>query len=113
MQLDLLDSLAAKDRGMKLTASANSAWIAERLEDLRGWLLNESADFGRHEFRIEHFRLWCQINYRPEPSSHHAFGALTHAAVKEGTIEWTGRYALARSKKTHAHPVKIWRAKGA
>lgn len=30
-------------------------------------------------------------------------------AAKEGVIQWTGEYILAKSARTHGHPVKIWR----
>lgn len=42
--------------------------------------------------------------------SHHAWGALTQIAARRRLIVFTGGYENARSKRTHAHPVKVWRA---
>lgn len=114
MQLDLLESVRRRDAGMANSASANSEWIAHCLRCMKEyWLVNPSAC---REFPMEFFRSWWELHYLQsplQPTNHHAWGALTVAAVKAGIIEWTGRYAQASSKKTHAHPVKVWKSKGA
>lgn len=93
-----------KREGMELTASKNSAWIADGLVDLRNFILSYP------EFTMEQFRHVRAMARRPQPTSPNAWGALTHAAVKAGIICWTGRYINASSAKTHAHPVKVWRS---
>lgn len=110
MTPDLFASIAEKKAGMAKSASANAAWIAFRLHDLATWVWR--ADGGGGEFKMEFFRYWCEKRGFI-PTNHHAWGALTAAAVRAGIIKWTGRYAEASSKKTHAHPVKVWKPKGA
>lgn len=96
--------LVLKREGMDLTASKNSAWIADALDELRSFVRSYP------EFTMEQFRHVRSLLKHPEPSSPNAWGAFTHAAAKAGVIEWTGRYTNAVSTKTHAHPVKVWRA---
>lgn len=96
--------LVLKREGMERAASKNSFWIAECVEELRGFARSYP------EFTMEQFRHIRSLLKHPEPSSPNAWGALTHAAVKAKIIVWTGRYTNAVSTKTHAHPVKVWRA---
>jgi hypothetical protein len=96
--------LVLKREGMDLTASKNSAWISESLEELRSFARSYP------EFTMEQFRHVRSHMKLPEPTSPKTWGAFTHAAVKAGIIVWTGRYMNALSSKTHAHPVKVWRA---
>jgi hypothetical protein len=96
--------LILKHQGMDLTASKNSAWISESLEELRAFARSYP------EFTMEQFRHIRSMLKRQEPTSPKTWGAFTRAAVKAGIIQWTGRYMNALSTKTHAHPVKVWRA---
>lgn len=104
LTLDLDASVAARERGMSATAIANLRWIATTLEHL------EAFARGREEFTMEEFRASCAARGLNAPASHHAWGALASAAAKRHLIRFTGRYVNARSKRTHAHPVKVWRA---
>lgn len=96
--------LALKREGMGRAASKNSFWMAGCLEELRRFSRSYP------EFTMETFRHIRALNKAPEPTSPNAWGALTQAAVRAGIIVWTERYTNALSTKTHAHPVKIWRA---
>lgn len=97
--------LVLKREGMDLTASKNSAWMAECLSDLRQFAKEHA------EFTMETFRAVRTLRRAPKPTSSNAWGALTHAAVRAGVMVWSGRYTNAQSAKTHAHPVKVWRAR--
>jgi len=109
-QLSLPLGRKARDAGITKSSAANATWIERCLRCLKDyWLVRESAC---QEFPMEFFRTWWELHYSRsplQPTNHHAWGALTTAAVQRGIIEWTGRYTQASSKKTHAHPVKVWR----
>lgn len=67
---------------------------------------------GEGQFRFEEFRAWATADERlNQPASQNAWGALPRIAAGQGLIEWTGEYQQAKSPRTHAHPVKVWRAK--
>lgn len=87
---------------------AGAEWSAMILKAMRLWL-NVIKAQGRPEFRFEEFRATC--TKAMQPPSHKAWGSVPRLAIKDGLIEWTGRYVQAESLKTHAHPVKLWRAK--
>lgn len=109
-QLSLPLAREARDMGLARTASANTEWLAHCLKCLEQWLARP--DKASEEFPMEFFRSWWELHYlgfRLQPTNHHAWGALARAAREAGLIEWTGRYTQAWSKKTHAHPVKVWR----
>jgi hypothetical protein len=103
LPLNLSESRRRKERGMSLAASRNSEWIALALEDLRVFAA------GQDEFVLEGFRARQVLLHRPMPTNHHAWGALASAAIRAGIIEPTGRYVKARSVKTHAHPIAVYR----
>jgi hypothetical protein len=102
--LDLTAARAERDKGLARTGAKNAEWLAQALEDLRAFATH------REQFTLEQFRVEAALLRRPEPSSHHAWGALAQAAQAALVVEWTGRYVPAASKKTHAHPVKLWRS---
>lgn len=104
LALSLEEGRRRKREGMALTASVNSAWIEGALADLKVFAAHYA------EFPLEQFRAWRSLRQQPEPTNHHAWGALTNAAQRAGIIKWTGRYTQASSVKTHAHVVRIWRA---
>lgn len=93
-------SFELKERGMAYALQAErEEWINAALFALRHFAL-------RGEFRMEEFRSW----YGYPPHNAAVWGALTNRACKDGLIEWTGRYEPSTSPRTHAHPVKVWRA---
>jgi len=104
-QLSLPLGRKARDAGLAQTASKNTEWTIANLIALHLFVARR----GNCEFTMEIFRGERQLRNTPAPSSPHAWGALTTAAHRSGLIEWTGRYIQASSKKTHAHPVKVWR----
>jgi hypothetical protein len=94
------------EAGMQQTLAFESEdWLRDamralkRFANLPGW----------EEFKTEDFRAW----YGRDPHDHHVWGALTNRACREHVIEWTGRYVPSISPKTHGHPVKVWRSRGA
>ena len=103
-ELNLSEGRRLKREGMALAASKNSEWMAQALDDLRVFAAE------RGEFVVEAFRARRKLLHKPEPTSAAAWGAFTRAAQVAGIIKWTGRYTQASSAKTHAHPVKVWRA---
>ena len=72
------------------------------------------ADFLRDEagdvFRWEQFRAYALFHGLPHPPSPNAWGSLPRIAAKRGLIVATVRYEAARSERTRAHPVMLWRA---
>jgi hypothetical protein len=102
LALDPQESRRRKREGVALVAANNSPWIDLMLVQL--WAFA----WVRHEFTFELFRAWATLNRFPEPTNHHAWGALTQAAKAAEFIEWTGRYIDASSVKTHNHPIKVW-----
>lgn len=103
LDLNLKTARAARDAGVSFSAAKNAGWIDTMLGHLRHWRSPGT------EFQMELFREWVWLNGLPKPTDHHAWGALTRAAVLSRLIVWTGRYDQAASRKTHAHPVKVWR----
>lgn len=103
LQLDLQVAEAARDRGLSTTTIANLRWIAQALEDLGAFAR------ARGRLTLEEYRSNRAARGLPEPTSHHAWGALAQVAAKRRVLVFTGEYQKARSKRTHAHPVKVWR----
>jgi len=105
-QLDLNLEAAenARDAGFRRLSIANLRWIAAALERLRAFAQAQG------EFRMEQFRAWYIEAGHEMPPKPHAWGALTNIAAERRIIAFTGRYEPAQSKRTHAHPVKVWRA---
>jgi hypothetical protein len=106
LALNLSESRRRKREGANLVGSHNSAWIDLMLVQL--WAFA----WARQEFAVELFRAWAMLNNFPEPTNHHAWGALTQAARAAEFIEWTGRYIEASSVKTRSHPIKVWHVRG-
>ena len=83
-------------------------WKDHAMHELRLFCLDRKK--GKPEFAFEEFRRWCLERGVIQPRSHKAWGALASVAAREGVIEDTGDYLKAVSRRTHAHPVKVWRA---
>lgn len=103
LTLDLEAGEAARDRGLTRTTFANLRWIVEAMDDLEAYAKTQQT------FTLEEYRAHRAAAGLREPESHHAWGALAQAAAKRRVIVFTGQYVNARSKRTHAHPVKVWR----
>ncbi|WP_374349221.1 hypothetical protein [Chitinimonas sp.] len=96
-----------KERGQQLALDfAGADWGTLVVRKLREFI----AAKGYATFPIEEFREWALADGLPAPASHFAWGAVPKLARSAGLIVWTGQYIAARSEKTHAHPVKLWRA---
>lgn len=96
-----------KEHGQQLALDfAGEGWAQHALVKLGEFI---AAEPGRL-FPIESFRAWALPAGLSAPASHYAWGALPALAIRAGLILWTGQYVPARSPKTHAHPVKLWRA---
>ena len=83
-------------------------WKIHALYELRLFCI-ERKRHGYPEFAFEEFRQVC-ADQNMLPRHPNAWGALASAAAKEGIIEDTGKYRRAVSRKTHSHPVKVWRS---
>lgn len=88
---------------------AGDDWISGVIEILKPWCQVRKAS-GRAEFRLEEFREFCEARAVRPPRSNSVWGTLPAIAAAQGLVAWTGRYEPARSPRTHAHPVKVWRA---
>lgn len=95
------------ERALAQVQEGQEPWIAQAMALLRRYL----AHYAGPEFKIESFRTFAVACGLPAPRSHHAWGALPRLAVRDGLIEWTGRYEPATSVRTHGHPVRVYRVK--
>jgi hypothetical protein len=102
-----VSSRALKLAGMARTLQAERAeWLQTALERLGRYARERAVP----AFTAEQFRAFWLDSGRPEPHSHHVWGALFNRAAHEGLIRATGRYVKAKSAKTHSHPVAEWTA---
>ncbi len=103
-QLSLDYSIALKEEGISRAAeNAGGEWRREVVAYLRDWLRPRRGE----EIAFEEFR--AQAPLAMHPKSTKAWGALPRMAVSAGLVAHTGRYTKARSPRTHAHPVALWR----
>lgn len=99
-----------KKQGQQLALfGAGPAWVADALAQLRAFCATRKLA-GATEFRFEEFREFAGANGLEEPTTHKVWGSLPRIAVREKLIKATGNYVPARSRATHAHPVREWRA---
>lgn len=99
------DGQALKDAGMAATLELEPAeWLELALDRLAAY----AAERAVPTFLAEDFRRFWADSGRPEPHSHKVWGALFNHVAKQGLIRATGRYAKAKSAKTHGHPVMVW-----
>lgn len=104
-QLDIDFARAERDDGIKRAAEhAGAAWMKAAVDDFARFLRE------RGEATLEQWRYDWLARGNLEPPSHKAYGAVASAAARSGRAVNTKRYVQATSKKTHAHPVPIWRA---
>jgi len=106
LALSLPEGRRLKREGMALVAGKNRDWLDLMLSHLVAFA------WARQEFTVETFRAYTVLMRLPKPTNHHAWGALSLAAMRAGLIKPTGRTMLACSARTHAHPIRIVRAKG-
>lgn len=88
--------------GIESIGNKNAGWMNQALDEFRVWAR------GQGEFSMEDFRQWWQANDKEPPSHHNAWGAFGRMVVREDLVEPVG-YRQARSKATHAHPVRVYR----
>lgn len=92
---------AARDAGLAKTAKRNPDFMADGLEAIRG--------LPPDEYQGESIRVLLLAQKAVEPpSSSNAWGALIRAAIREGVLKKTGRWAATREIKTHGHPTEIY-----
>lgn len=104
----MLTGQQLKEIGQAIVITPSYEWKDHAMHELRLFCI-ELNNSGQKEFAIEEFRRFCLDRGVKQPRHHNAWGALTSAAEKAGIIERTGVYRLARSPRTHAHPVMTWR----
>ncbi len=78
------------------------AWQASIVEAFREWCQARRGS----TVVIEDFR--SQVSLSLHPHSPKCWGSLPRLAAKAGLIRSTGRYAKARSPRTHSHPVAVY-----
>ena len=98
-----------KEEGMQAVVVGKRLFCENAIHELRKYLLLLSVN-KVEVFTFENFRHhYLRAGHEP-PSHHNAWGALASRAAREGLIEWTGEYVPAVSRRTHGHPVKVWRS---
>lgn len=105
LQIDFEAARVARDEGIALAAEHTGPdWMDVAIADFVRFVRE------RGETTCEQWRYDWLTCKRPAPASHYAWGALVNIAAKRGLVVNTHRYVKASSKKTHAHPVPLWRA---
>jgi hypothetical protein len=94
---------ALKREGQKRALESAGGWSGEILGAFRLWCATRRGLL----VTIEDFRAQCPSSLHPQ--SHKAWGALPRLAVAAQLIEPTNEYVMARTPRTHAHPVRRWR----
>jgi hypothetical protein len=103
MQTSLFDARAARDAGIAKTASKNDTWIERALAKLA-----DMKDAHYLTVTGEGMRFWMLSRGLDEPTSPHAWGALTRIAMKRGIIRDTGRVIQMHGEKSHARRTPLW-----
>ena len=96
-----------KQDGQQKVLSNHSAEFKAEMIELLKCFCKVSKAIGKKEFRMEHFRKFCEIN-NLIPNHPNFWGGFAGIAIKEGLIKPTGRYEKAVSPKTHHHPVMVY-----
>jgi hypothetical protein len=101
-----LSGQVLKIRGQQLALDhAGESWASRTVEALRIFCENLKLS-GNDTFAFEEFRVTMDHD---APLTFKAWGSIPGIAVKHGIIRSTGTYRKARSAKTHAHPVLVWK----
>ena len=104
-----LSGSALKQRGQAVALDhadyESPGWSARTIEALRIFC-DDLKRNGHITFTFEQFRATRSHDL---PVSHKAWGSVPRIAVAKGIISWTGQYQNAKSLKTHAHPIRVWR----
>lgn len=104
-----MNGRALKEAGMQAALSASGDWSDYIIRKLRYFIRKRKAQ-GKPVFKIEELRAFAEMAGWEPPKSPNCWGTVPQNASKLGLIRWTGKYAPARSKRTHSHDVKTWRA---
>lgn len=102
--MSLFEARRERDVGLAKTRSKNSAWTAQALAMLP-YMKAEGFD----TCTGEGMRNWLLANGLDAPSSPHAWGALTVAAVKRGVLQDTGRVVQMTDVRSHARRTPLWK----
>jgi hypothetical protein len=110
--LDFIASAQARDEGMERVVDNNNDWARLafiQLEQIShahgGWANTEHGVMGED--------IRCMLTPRiGKPSSPHAWGALTNAAIRKGLIVATGQYRSMKDVRSHARKTAIYVFKG-
>lgn len=99
-----------KEQGQQLALfNAGPEWLEATLRNLEQFCKERKAA-NQPEFRFEEFRQVLEQAGADLPHSHKAWGAVPRVAADRKIIAPTSRYEAAQSRRTHAHPVRVWRA---
>src|SRR5689334_20856290 len=96
------ESRRARDAGLERARSLNGQWLEDAMKALRQFCAVRS------HVTVEEFRHWWVANGGYEPTKHFAWGALGNAMNRCGWLAFES-YRAAKSIKTHAHPVRVYR----
>lgn len=99
----LTEARLTRNEGIERVRAKNREWM-----HLGSRLLGEMK-LERAEATGEQMRIWLRSKGLGEPSSAHAWGALTLTAVRRGVLIDTGRSEQMWAKRSHARRTPIWR----
>jgi hypothetical protein len=106
LQLDIFESNAARDKGIKKAVDhaddVNENWAEGAYQFLLKFL---SIHIG--SFMAEEVRSYAALMDFPLPPSARAWGGVIAKAAREGLIEGRG-YAPVRNVKAHRTPARVW-----
>lgn len=106
MTPNLPEGRRQRDAGIAKSRAKNPEWLAQALD-----LLPRMRAAGFETCTGEGMRNWLLANGLNEPTSPHAWGALTITAVKRKLLEDTGRVVQMTDAKSHARRTPLWRFK--
>lgn len=107
--LDLLDGKQLAATGLEMAVDhaegVAPGWKERAWKVFLEWL---SAQKYRSTFKIEQFRIWCELNDKIEkPPSKRAYGFLPIKAAKEQLIAKAG-YSQVTNPKAHSANCSLW-----
>ncbi len=97
-----------KEEGQAAVLKSSDEWSDDVLKVLKKFCERRKKG-GKPEFVFEEFRYFCWKTGVNQPSCPNVWGALSSRAASLGLIRKTGKMIPACSRRTHAHPVNVWR----
>ena len=106
---DLSHGESLRNAGMAAARANDNDFTRRAISYMRAWLWIRKHN-GAPNFVFEEFRASCE-NAGIVPRSSNGWGALARTAADRGLIADSGLpYVKAKSARTHAHKIPVWRA---